>query len=185
MSPLKYPQSQLVMESVSQSSLKKHRKLRSSPDGNFDFDDPSTASLNHSERTNENDYRIGRLGPEKIIWILVGCLVGYFSNLYSYVRPSQWPKSTWKVPLTVSYLSFFCFFVLFVYLNYYLPHVRGIKITAKHWKRDAPVALPSATISGSLGFLFLFIGFLPHYHLWCLLIFPILFMSFFVLISLL
>ena len=172
------------MDSVSQSSLKKHRKLRS-PDANFDFDDPSEASLNHSEATNVKEYRLGRLNPEKFAWILAGCIVSYFSNLYNYLLPHQWPKSTWKLPLYSAYFSFICFIVLFVYLNYYLRYVRGVKITAKHWKRDAPISVPFATISGMLGFLLLFIGFLPHYHLWSILIFSVLFMSFFALISLL
>lgn len=171
------------MDSVSQSSLKKHRKLRT-PEGDFDFDDPSTTSLNHSETSTVKEYKVGRLNPEKLAWILAGVVVGYYSSFYSYILPSQWPKSTWNSCLWLAYLSFISFFVLFIYLNYYLRYVRGIKITAMHWKRDAPIAVPSATISGSLGFLFLCIGFLPHYHLWALLIFPILFMSFFALISL-
>lgn len=171
------------MESVSQASFKKHRKHRT-PEGDFDFDDPSTASLNHSSEVAGKEYKIGRLNPEKFAWILSGAVVAYYSNIYSYILAHQWPESVWKLPLYLAYASFICFVILFVYLNYYLRHVRGIKITAKHWKRDAPIAVPSATLSGSLGFLFLCVGFLPHYHLWALLIFPLLFMSFFALISL-
>lgn len=171
------------MESISQSSLKKHRKHRT-PEGDFDFDDPSTTSLNHSEVRNVKDYKIGRLNPEKLCWIFAGVVVAYYSNFYSYILPHKWPNSVWKFPLWLAYISFLCFSVLFVYLNYYLRYVRGIKITAKHWKRDAPIAVPSATLFGSFGFLFLCVGFLSHYHLWALVIFPVLFMSFFALISL-
>ena len=171
------------MESVSQSSLKKHRKFRA-PEGDFDFDDPSTTSLNHSEVSNEKELKIGRLNPEKFAWILAGFVVAYFSKFHLYLLPSGWPQSTWRLPLWTAYASFICFLCIFVYLNYYLPFICGIKITAKHWKRDAPIAVPSATISGSFGFILLCVGFLPHYHLWSLLIFPTLFMSFFALISL-
>ena len=171
------------MESVSQSSLKKKRKLRS-PEGDFDLDDPSTTFLNHSEAFDGNEYRVGRLNPEKIVWILAGCTVSYLSNLHNFILPHHWPQSTWKLALYSAYLSLICFLFLFIYLNYYLRYVRGIKVTAKHWKRDAPISVPATTISGTLGFLFLFIGFLPHFHLWSFAIFPILFMSFFALISL-
>lgn len=171
------------MESVSQSSFKKHRKLRS-PEGDFDFDDPSTASLNHSETSNVKEYRVGRLNPEKVAWILAGCIVSYFSNLYQYILPHQWPKSTWKFALYSAYLCFTCFLMLFIYLNYYLRYARGIKITAKHWKRDAPISVPAATISGLFGFFLLFLGFFPYYHIWSFLIFSVLFMSFFAFISL-
>lgn len=171
------------MESVSQSSLKKHRKLRT-PEGDFDYDDPSTASLNHSEAANVDKLRSGRVNPEKIAWILAGCVTVYYSNLHHYLLPSQWPKGTYKFALWTSYLCFICFFGLFLYLNYYLRYVRGVKITVKHWKRDAPMAVPAATLSGSLGFVFMFLGFLPFYHLWALLIFSVLFMSFFAFVSL-
>lgn len=171
------------MESVSQSSFKKHRKLRT-PEGDFDFDDPSTASLNHSEASNVKEYRVGRVNPEKIMWILAGCIASYISNLHNYILPHHWPQSVWKWALYSAYLCLICFVFLFIYLNYYLRYVRGIKITAMHWKRDAPIAVPATTISGTLGFLFLFIGFLPHYHFWSFAIFPVLFMSFFALISL-
>lgn len=171
------------MESVSQSSLKKHRKLRT-PEGDFDFDDPSTTSLNHSENLNINKLKWGSLNPEKIAWILAGCVTMYYSNLHHYLLPSQWPKGTYKLALWASYLSFASFLGLFVYLNYYLRYFRGVKITAKYWKRDAPFAVPAATLSGSLGFAFMFLGFLPFYHLWAILIFSILFMSFFALLSL-
>lgn len=154
------------------------------PEGDFDFDDPSTTSLNHSESSNVKEYRVGRLNPEKVAWILSGLIVTYFSNLYKYILPSQWPKSTWKFALYSAYFSFFCFLILFIYLNYYLRYVRGIKITSKHWKRDAPISVPSATISGLLGFLFLFLGFFPHYNIWSFFIFSVLFMSFFAFISL-
>lgn len=171
------------MESVSQSSLKKHRKLRT-PEGDFDYDDPSTASLNHSELSNVDKFRSGRVNPEKIAWILAGCVTVYYSKLYQYLLPSQWPKGTYKFALLAAYICFTGFLWLFVYLNYYLRYVRGVKITAKHWKRDAPTAVPAATLSGSLGFAFMFLGFLPFYHLWALLIFSVLFMSFFAFISL-
>lgn len=170
------------MESVS--SFKKHRKLRT-PEGDFDFDDPSTTSLNHSETSQVlQKCRAGRLNPEKVAWILAGCIVSYFSNIYNYILPHQWPKSTWKLALFSAYFSFACFAILFIYLNYYLRYARGIKITAKYWKRDAPISVPASTISGLLGFLFLFIGFFPLYRIWSFLIFSILFMSFFAFISL-
>ena len=171
------------MDSISQSSLKKHRKLRNA-ESDFDFDDPSAASLNHSEASLQKEIRIGRVTPEKLAWIITGIVLGYYSKLYLFILPQYWPQSTYKIPLIMAYVSFVVFFVLFLYLNYYLRYFRGIKITAAHWKRDAPRAVPIATISGSLGFAFLSIGFLPHFHLWTLLIFPILFMSFFALVSL-
>lgn len=171
------------MDSVSQSSLKKYRKLKTTPEGDFDFDDPSTASLNHSKPGNE--FRIGSLNPEKATWILVGCVVMYFTNLYSLILPHHWPAKSWKFSLILAYISLFCFLSVFIYLNYYLRYVKYIKITAKHWKRDAPIAVPFATISGSLTFLFLSLGFFPYFHLWAFLIFSLIFMSFFALISLL
>lgn len=171
------------MDSVSQSSLRKHRKLRT-PEGDFDYDDPSTASLNHAEPSNVDKFRSGRVNPEKIAWILAGCVTIYYSKLHLYLLPSQWPKGTYKLALWAAYVCFTSFLGLFMYLNYYLRYVRGVKITAKHWKRDAPIAVPAATLSGSLGFAFMFLGFLPFYHLWALLIFSVLFMSFFAFISL-
>ena len=172
------------MDSISQSSLKKYRKLKT-PEGNFDFDDPSTTSLNHSTVGDVKEHRIGRLNPEKAVWILIGCAVAYYTNLHYFLLPRNWPVKSWKIALWLSYASFLCFVSIFVYLNYYLRYVQGTKITAKHWKRDAPMAVPAATISGTLTFLFLSIGFFPHFHLWSFLIFSTISMSFFALISLL
>ena len=67
------------MDSVSQSSLKKYRKLRTA-DADFDFDDPSNTSLNHGEADSvRQKFQFGRLNPEKFTWILIGALVIYFS----------------------------------------------------------------------------------------------------------
>lgn len=173
------------MDSVSQSSLKKYRKLRT-PDTDFDFDDPSSSSLSHSENSDAviQKFKIGSLNPEKFIWILIGVSVIYFANLHKIILPFHWPQNTWKFALCIGYICLAIFACLFFYLNYYLKYFCGIKITVKHWKRDAPRAVPAATLSGSCGFLFLCIGFIPYYHLWSILIFPTLFMSFFALISL-
>jgi hypothetical protein len=172
------------MESVSQSSLKKHRRLRTA-ESDFDFDDPSSTSLNHSEPSNCKELRVGRFTPEKIVWILSGLVVVYFSKLHLHILPSNWPKSAYSLPLWLAYVCFAAFVALFVYLNYYLRYMQGIKITALHWKRDAPIAVPAVTITGSLIFACLFVGFWPHYRLWTLFMFPVLFMSFFAFISLL
>ena len=168
----------------SQGSIKQYRKLRTA-EGNFDFDDPSTTSLHHSAAGAVKEFKIGRLNPEKAAWILVGCIVVYYTNLYSLILPHHWPNKSWKFALWLAYASFFSFVSVFIYLNYYLRYVKCIKITAKHWKRDAPVAVPAATISGTLTFFFLTIGFFPYFHLWSLLIFSVELMSFFALISLL
>ena len=170
------------MESISQTSLKKNRKLRS-PGSTFDFDDPSAALLNHSEASQVKKYRKGRFSPERITWIVLGSIVAYFSNLYKYILPSQWPNETWKPALWLAYISFSCFIFIFIYLNYYLKYFKGVKITEKHWKRDAPFAIPAATISCSLGFILLCIGFLPFYHFWSFLIFFAIFMKYLTLIS--
>lgn len=171
------------MDSISKSSLRKYRKLKN-PEENFDFDD-SKMNSHSSAAVN----RFGQLNPEKIAWILAGLVTIYLSNLYNLILPHQWPvqfRTSWKFNFLLysAYMSFSAFIIIFLYLNYYLRYFCGVKITAKNWKRDAPISVPAATISGSLGFILLFLAFLPHFHLWSLLIFPILFMSFFALISL-
>lgn len=161
-----------------------YRKVRNA-EGDFDYDDPSTTSLNHSSAGNVKKLKIGNLNPEKAAWILIGCFTVYYTNLHSLILPHNWPANSWKYALCLAYASFFSFICVFLYLNYYLRFACGIKITAKHWKRDAPLAVPAATISGTLTFFFLTIGFFPHFHLWSMLIFSVIFMSFFALISLL
>ena len=151
-------------------------KLRN-PAGNFDNDDPSSSSLNTREPSK-------RFNPEKLAWIAVGLGTIYFSNLHSKLLPGQWPQEAWKLPLWLAMLSFSLFWVLFVYLNYYLRYFKGVVITPQHWQRDAPLAVPAATISGFGSFGLLFVAFLPVYGWWSLLIFPAVFLGFFAFISL-
>ena len=150
-------------------------KLRN-PAGNFDNDDTSS-SLNVRDLPT-------RFNPEKFAWIAVGLGAIYFSNLHVKLLPGQWPVEAWKLPLWLAHFSFALFAGLFVYLNYYLRYFKGIVVTPQHWQRDAPLAVPVATISGFGAFGLLFLGFLPVYGWWSLLIFPAVFLGFFAFISL-
>lgn len=157
---------------------RKYMKLRN-PAGNFDNDDPSTTSLNSNGPT-----LMDRFSVEKLLWIAIGAGSVYLSSLHENLLPGRWPKDALKFPLCLALASFSLFVVLFVYLNYYLRHFRGIIVTPTHWRRDAPYAVPAATISGFGSFGLLFVAFLPVYRWWSLVIFPAFFMGFFAFISL-
>lgn len=168
------------MESM---TSRKYRRL-ANPAANFDNDNPDDTSLHHSSSNIAASPIVTRFHPEKIGWILVGLFALYWSRFYVHVVPTQWPAKAWWPFIALGHGCFLLFVSLFVYLNYYLRFRHGILITARHWKRDAPVAVPAATVSGSVAFLFWFVAFLPVYHAWSLLLFPILFLSFFAFISL-
>ncbi len=164
-----------TFNSMERMNSRKYMKLRN-PADNFDNDEASTSSLN------KRDLKT-RFNLEKLAWIGIGLLSIYFSNLHVKLLPGQWPSEAWKLPLWLAFASFGLFAGLFVYLNYFLPYFRGIVVTPKHWQRDAPVAVPAATISGFGAFGLLFLAFLPVYRWWSMLIFPAIFIGFFAFIS--
>lgn len=161
---------------------RKYMKLRN-PAANFDNDDPSTTSLNHSQKGIDRPLTSRILNPEKLAWIIAGVAAIYFSGLYSQILPHQWPEKAWNWSLYLAYICFGLFVGLFIYLNYYLRYFHGIMVTSAHWKRDAPIAVPAATACGFGSFFFLFLGFLPVYRIWSFLLFPVIFLSFFAFLS--
>ena len=156
---------------MEQMNSKKYRKVPKTSANTFDTQDATenSAASRHASSA-------GRFQLDKIIWIVVGAVLLYFSKIYTYIFNFDSSKTS-TIPLYGFYVFSAMFGGLFLYLNYYLPMFCGIIVTARHWQRDAPKLVTATTIAGLLAFCSLFIACWPVYRFWSFLLHPLLLLS--------